>query len=155
MSSKLRSVIKQARPFDSLEQEAYLMLARASSELDAAHAELFRSAGVTWTQYNVLRILRGSDASLSCGEIGQRMVARDADVTRLLDRLERQGLVTRSRDDQDRRVVNARITERGRELLDDLAEPVAAMHRAQLGHLGEDGLRTLISLLEEVAPPTS
>lgn len=153
MPSKLRSAIKQQKPFGSLEQEVYLMLMRVSSELNAAHAELFRNAGITWTQYNALRILRGADGeALSCSEIGERMIARDTDVTRLLDRLEKQDLVQRARDDLDRRVVKTRITEHGTGLLDELAASVAEMHRSQLGHLGEEKLRTLLSLLEEASP---
>jgi DNA-binding MarR family transcriptional regulator len=147
-------MIKQGKPFGSLEQEVFLMLARVSSELNAAHAGLFRDAGITWTQYNALRILRGAQGEpLSCGEIGERMIARESDVTRLLDRLEKQGLVQRARGEQDRRVVKARITGRGLSILEQLEEPVAEMHRRQLGHLGEVRLGKLLALLEEVSSP--
>lgn len=156
MPAKLRSAIKQRKPFDSLEQEAFLMLVRVSGELSAEQAELFRSAGITWTQYNALRILRGAGGeALSCGEIGERMIARDADVTRLLDRLEKAGLVQRARDDRDRRVVKTRITDRGLGLLDELATPVAEMHQRQLGHLGESKLRKLLALLEDASSPAA
>jgi DNA-binding MarR family transcriptional regulator len=85
-------------PFGSLEQEVFLMLSRLSSNLIDEHAELFRNAGITWTQYNALRILRGAQGeALSCGEISERMITRDSDITRLLDRLEKQGLVRRAR----------------------------------------------------------
>lgn len=154
MPSTLGRIIQQAKPFGSLEQEAFLMLARLSSEMSAEHAELFKSSGITWTQYNALRILRGAGGGpLSCGEIGERMITRDSDMTRLLDRLEKQGLVDRARDEQDRRVVKTRITEQGLAVLADLDEPIAELHRRQLGHLGETKLRQLLSLLEETATP--
>lgn len=149
----LRDAIGQSRPFDSLEQEAFLALARVASELTAAYADVFREAGVTWTQYNALRILRGAgDEALSCGRIGERMIARDTDVTRLLARLDRQGLVRRERDPRDRRVVTTRITDRGRDVLDALDAPVAARHRELLGHLGPAKLRRLVDLLNEATP---
>ena len=150
----LGSIIKQERPFASLEQEVFLMLARLSSEMSAEHAELFRTSGITWAQYNALRILRGAEGkALACGEIGERMITRDSDVTRLLDRLEKQELVHRARDERDRRVVKTRITDRGLGLLAELDEPVAELHRRQLGHLGEAKLRRLLSLLEEASSP--
>lgn len=152
MSPKLQSVIKQTRPFGSLEQEVSLTLTRLASELNAEQAELLRGAGVTWTQYNALRILRGAEGEpLSCGEIGERMISRDSDVTRLLDRLESQGLVRRARGERDRRVVKTRITDKGLALLAELDQPVAEMHARQLGHLGATKLRTLLSLLEEAS----
>lgn len=150
MSSTLGRIIKQDKPFVSLEQETFLMLARLASELSVEHAELFKGSGITWTQYNALRILRGAEGeALSCSEIGERMITRDSDVTRLLDRLARQGLVHRARDEKDRRVVKSRITDRGLTVLADLEEPVAELHRRQLGHLGEGKLRQLLSLLED------
>jgi DNA-binding MarR family transcriptional regulator len=150
-----------------LEHQVFLALARLFRDLSADLAELFRGAGITWTQYNVLRILRGAGGAagaegaagapgvpgraLSCGEIGERLIARDADVTRLLDRLEKQGLVQRARDEADRRVVVTRPTERGLAVLDELDAPVMAAHRAQLGHLGDAKLRQLLVLLAEAA----
>lgn len=152
MAAKLQTLIKQSRPFASLEQEASLAIARLASELNAEQADLLRTAGVTWTQYNALRILRGAKGEpLACGQIGERMITRESDVTRLLDRLEKQGLVQRARDDKDRRVVKARITQRGQELLAELDEPVAAMHHRQLGHLGAQKLQQLLELLEEAS----
>jgi DNA-binding MarR family transcriptional regulator len=152
MPPTLRSIIKQARPFDSLEQEASLALSRLASDLNAEQAELLRASGVTWTQYNAMRILRGASGEpLSCGEVGERMITRESDVTRLLDRLERQGLVVRARDEQDRRVVKARLTDAGLKLLAELDEPVAQMHKRQLGHLGTAKLESLLALLEEAA----
>jgi catechol 2,3-dioxygenase len=139
-------------PEANLEHEVFLSLARLTSDLSADLAELFAGAGITWTQFNALRILRGAGGrALSCGAIGERMIARDADVTRLLDRLERQGLVRRARDEADRRVVTARPTERGLALLAELDEPVQRAHRAQFAHVDEAKLRQLLELLSEVA----
>lgn len=99
------------------------------------------------TQYNVLRILRGSPEALPCGEIGSRMITRDPDITRLLDRLENRGLISRRREPEDRRTVLTRITREGMEVLARLDEPVQAAHRRQLAHLGRERLKSLCELL--------
>ncbi len=152
MPSKLAIDIKQTKPFSSLEQEVSLTLFRLASELEGETAELFKSYGISAAQYNVLRILRGAgDGGMACGDIGERLVTKAPDMTRLLDRLERQGLITRAREAADRRVVTARISERGREILAELDEPVAALQRRQFRHLGEEKLRQLLNLLEEVS----
>ena len=95
----------------------------------------------------MLRILRGSPEGLPCGEIASRMITRDPDITRLLDRLEKRGLISRCRETKDRRMVMARITPEGLKLLARLDEPVQAAHRKQLGHLGRERLRALTELL--------
>jgi len=99
------------------------------------------------TQYNVLRILRGSPEGLSSGEIGRRMITREPDITRLLGRLEKRKLITRRRQAEDRRTVVARITPVGLALLGRLDEPVEQAHRRQLGHLGPKRLEQLSELL--------
>ncbi len=147
--SKLQQEIRKARPFDSLEQEAALNLRKTFDALGAFEAELFKPAALSPTQYNVLRILRGSGEPLSCGEIADRMITREPDMTRLLDRLEKRGLVSRCRQQTDRRVVRTKITARGLDLLAPLDGAVVKMHRRQLGHLGSAKLRQLIALLEE------
>jgi len=112
-------------------------------------AELLKPAGLSATQYNVLRILRGAGRQgLACREVGDRMVTKDPDMTRLLDRLEARGLVARSRERQDRRVITTRITAAGLRLLKDLDRPVAELHERQLGHVPGPRLRTLLDLLE-------
>ena len=144
--------IKKAKPFDALEQEAMLNLARTWDVLAGEMAtEVFKPAGLSATQYNVLRILRGAGAGehLACGEIADRMIARDPDMTRLLDRLEKRKLVSRCRKPDDRRVVAVRITDAGLKLLADLDPNVLAAHRKQLGHMGEQDLKQLIALLEK------
>lgn len=113
-------------------------------------AALLKPEDLSSTQYNVLRILRGSPEGLACGEIGNRMITRDPDITRLLDRLEKRGLITRCRETKDRRMVMARITPAGLELLERLDEPVQKAHRAQMGHVGRERLQALCDLLREV-----
>ena len=99
------------------------------------------------TQYNVLRILRGAPQGLPCGEIAGRLITRDPDVTRLLDRMEKRGIISRARDNRDRRMVLARISAEGLKLVNRLDEPVQEMHRKLLGHLGRERLRALGELL--------
>jgi DNA-binding MarR family transcriptional regulator len=149
MDTNLRKEIGQERPFGSLEQEAYLNMQRTANLLVQGVAEVLKPAGLTPTQYNVLRILRGAEEPRTCGEVGERMVTRDPDVTRILDRLESQGLIRRERSAEDRRVVVTEITAKGRDLVDELDGPVARLHAEQLGHMSGNDLRTLNSLLEE------
>ena len=150
----LREEIKQTKPFASLEQEAMLSLERSAAVLVHQMAQEFEAYGVTPTQYNVLRILRGAGPAGLCRyEIRDRLVAQVPDVTRLLDRLEEAGLVERERDAADRRQVKTRITREGLALLARMDAPVLDMHRSLLGHLGEQKLRALIELLEEVRDP--
>ena len=150
MTTHLQSEIKQNRPFVSLEQEAMLNIGRTQALLSYSIIEALKPFDITPTQYNVLRILRGSAPNGLCREdIRERLVAQVPDVTRLLDRLEQAGLVDRARDTTDRRLVNTRITESGLELLKKLDEPVNAAHEKQLGHLTRAELRTLITLLEK------
>ena len=107
------------------------------------------------TQYNVLRILRGAgDPGASCKEIGVRLVARDPDITRLMDRLEQRGLVTRDRAKQDRRVVTHRLTRTGLELVNELDRPIEALHHRTMGHMKAPKLRELVRLLEQVRAGT-
>jgi DNA-binding MarR family transcriptional regulator len=150
MPGRLQSDLKQTKPFGSLEQEAMLSIARTAAVLEHALAEALRQHGITATQYNVLRILRGAGKDGLCrNEVRDRMVARVPDATRLLDRMAEMGLVSRDRDAPDRRFVTTRITPAGLELLAELDEPIARLHQEQLGHLGAQQLRTLIDLLAE------
>jgi DNA-binding MarR family transcriptional regulator len=129
------------------EEAAFLDLLRTTDLLSRGPAQVLKTEDLSATQYNVLRILRGSPEGLACGEIASRMITRDPDVTRLLDRLEKRGLISRCRETKDRRTVMARITPDGLKLLDRLDEPVQSAHRKQLGHLGQERLRTLTELL--------
>ena len=147
---RLTDEIKQTGPFRSLEEEAYLNVLRTADALGRALAEMLKAAGLTPTQYNVLRILRGArEDGLACGEIAERMVTRDPDVTRLLDRLESRGLIRRARETGDRRVIRTWITAEGVRLLKSLDGPVATLHERQLGRLGEKRLQALVKVLEE------
>lgn len=132
------------------EEVAYIDLVRTCDLLSRRPALLLKDEDLSATQYNVLRILRGSPDGLPCGEIASRMITRDPDVTRLLDRLEKRGLISRWRETQDRRVVMTRITSEGLKLLARLDRPVQEMHRRQLGHLHKHRLQQLLGLLREV-----
>ena len=131
----------------SAEEAAYVDLVRTTERLSRPLAELLKTEELSSPQYNVLRILRGSPEGLTCGEIAARMTTRDPDVTRLLDRLEKRGLVRRARQATDRRVVVTRIAPPGLEVLERLDAPVQEAHRRQLGHLGPARLRALAALL--------
>ena len=130
------------------EEMAFLDLVRTADLLSRPVAQLLKTEDLSPSQYNVLRILRGSADGLPCGEVGDRLITRDPDITRLFDRMEKRGLIARARDDKDRRVVMAQITPAGLELLARLDEPVRDTHRKLLGHLGETRLRSLGRLLE-------
>jgi DNA-binding MarR family transcriptional regulator len=141
--------IKQGKPFPNLETEAYLNLLKTSDALMRNLEEELRPFGLTSAQYNVLRILRGAGSEgLLCKEVAGRMITRDPDMTRLLDRLEARKLVSRARDRKDRRSVTVRICEEGLRLVSELDAAIADLHRRQLSHLGSGPLKELIGLLE-------
>jgi len=151
MAGKLRREIRQKRPFASVQEEVLLSIARAADHTSVPLTDVLRDSGLSPSQYNVLRILRGSAPDgLPCGEIAERMVRRDPDLTRLLDRLDARGLVVRNRDTRDRRVVRAAITDAGLKLLADLDGPVTETVKRTLAHMPVSRLRTLIDLLEEL-----
>lgn len=131
----------------SREESTFLDLLRTCDLLSRGPAQLLKIEDLSATQYNVLRILRGTPEGLPCGEIASRMITRDPDVTRLLDRLEKRGLISRSRDSNDRRTVIGRITPEGLKRLARLDEPIQEIHRKQLGHLGRNRLWALAELL--------
>jgi|ERR1017187_9862112 DNA-binding MarR family transcriptional regulator len=138
---------KQRRA-DCPEELAFLELSRTTDMLSRRLSQLLKTEELSSTQYNVLRILRGAPDGLPCGEIGNRMITRDPDITRLLDRLEKRELISRCRETRDRRMVMARITPDGMKLLARMDEPVRETHRQQLGHLGRVRLRALTELLQ-------
>lgn len=129
------------------EEAAFLDLLRTTDMLSRGLIPVLKTEDLSATQYNVLRILRGAPEGLPCGEIGSRMITRDPDVTRLLDRLEKRGLISRCRETRDRRTVVTRITPAGLKMLARLDKPVKAGHHRQLGHLGRERLSALIELL--------
>lgn len=151
MPRGLQAELKQKLPFTSREQEAYLALLRTADALQSSMESKLKEFGLTGTQYNALRILRGAGPDgLPCSEIGERMITHDPDITRLLNRLEQRGLVERTRDQQDRRVIHGKITTAGKKLLREMDGPVEQHGREMLRHVNQADLRRLISLLEKV-----
>jgi len=142
---------KSQRPPAALEERIFLALLKAADSLGQEAEQLTRTASLTGTQYNVLRILRGAGPEgLACRGIGERMITHDPDITRLLDRMEKNGLITRERQKDDRRVVKTRITPRGLELLKPLDQPMRDLHKRQFRHMAGGRLKTLYGLLEEI-----
>jgi DNA-binding MarR family transcriptional regulator len=135
------------------EREVYLLLQHVAGALIQELATVLKPAEITPEQYHVLQILRnaGKDG-VPCSVIAERSPSGDPDVTRLLDRLEKRGWASRTRDTEDRRVVVARITAAGSRLVARIADSVDELHRRQLGKLGARGLPQLRTLLEELAP---
>ncbi len=151
MGRSLQEELKQSKPFPSREAEAVLSIARTAAVLEAELAEVLRPYGLTPTQYNVLRILRGTGERGLCRfEVSERLVTPGPDVTRLIDRLESVELVDRMRDVEDRRQVRTQITPRGMDLLRELDQTLEELHRRQVGRLGPERLVTLIEILSDV-----
>ncbi len=149
MTSRLQHELKKKRPFESAEQEAVLNLLRTSDWIDNRFGRLFRDFGLTNSQYNVLRILRGEGQPLPSLEIADRMIQVVPAITGLIDRLEKQELVSRRRCLEDRRVVYVEITSKGLSLLKQLDAPVDEMHKSLVGHLTRTELKELSRLLEK------
>jgi DNA-binding MarR family transcriptional regulator len=152
MAGKLQAELKQTRPFRTVEEEAVLNIQRTADLLHNLVNEVLKPFGLSPTQYNVLRILRGAgSAGLICKEIGERMVTPDPDITRLLDRLEKRSLVQRSRDCKtDRRQVTIRIAPDGLEILRKLDSPTENLSRTALKSIEKARLKQLIDTLEEI-----
>lgn len=147
--STIAEELRQTRPFRSLGQEAFLALLRTTDVAKKRFSDLFAAHGVTFQQYNVLRILRGAgDAGLPTLEVGERMIERTPGVTRIVDRLEKKGWVSRDRGVEDRRRVWCRITDSGLELLERLDDPVDATDAAIFSALEEGDLELLVRLLD-------
>ena len=159
-SAKLARELGKSAGFDSLEQEVFLNLIRAHEAITEPFAKLFRSRGVSMPLYNILRILRGNGAvdgsgkGLAIQKIGEQMLTREPDMTRLIDRLEKAGHAVRKRCPEDRRVVHVEVTRSGLDLLDELDEPVRALDHDSLAHLSERELETLSALLAKARPPS-
>ncbi len=149
MSVALQKELQQTKPFTSLHEAAHLAVLVTAERLKTNALHIFRTKDLTAAQYNVLRILRGAgDEGISCTEISGRLITRDSDITRMLDRLESRGLIMRRRQANDRRVVKAFISEAGSKVLSELDGPLNAFNQNQMGGLSEKELRTLIKLLE-------
>lgn len=148
-AGKLQQELKKKRPFESPEQEAILNLLRTNDQFQNRFGRLFREYDLTSSQYNVLRILRGEGKPLPCLEIASRMVQVVPAMTGLLDRLEKQELVTRQRCTEDRRIVYVELTDKAVQLLQQMDNAVMDQHRALIGHLTRAELKELSRLLEK------
>ena len=151
MPDNLQTELKQSKPFPNVAAEALLSVLRTASVLEHQLTEVLKSYGITHTQYNVLRILRGAGDSGLCGrEVGERMVSRVPDVSRLLDRMEDAELISRERDPEDRRHVTARITRKGLAMLEKATPQLDAVGRARVGQVPAGRLQQLIEVLTAV-----
>lgn|SRR5688500_4651044 len=151
MVMSLQEEIKQTKPFASLAHEAHLSVVRTAAVVQDEVERFLKPYGITATQYNVLRILRGAEPDGLCrNEVRDRMLTRMPDMTRLLDRMEDAGLVVRSRERDDRRMVLTRISAQGRQLLLDLDVAVDREHKSRFTKLSDDELRSLIEMLARV-----
>jgi len=149
MARKITLNIQQASDRATPEQEAFLSIVRTADALMRGVAEVLKPTTLSPTQYNVLRILRGAEPDgLACQQIGDRMLTREPDITRLLDRLSARDLITRVRSTEDRRIVLTRITREGLKMIDALDEPIRQLHRQQLSHLSRQQLQRLVDDLE-------
>ena len=138
----------------SLEQQTLIALLSTAEAITTSATRLVANYGLTFTQYNALRILRGAGAEgLPCSEISERMITRDSDITRLLDRLEQMELVKRNRDANDRRIVRTSASRRGLKLLSDMDDSVSRWDHDNFSHLGEKGMRSIVDLLDRLRQP--
>ncbi len=151
MPGKLQAELKQTRPFALIEEEAMLNVVRTAEVLQAVMADFLKDFDLSPVQYNVLRILRGAGAAgATCSQIGERLLNRDPDITRLLDRMETRGLIARERSTEDRRVVITRLSGTGLALVDRIDQPMRTLSTSKLGKFGRDGLADLITSLERM-----
>jgi DNA-binding MarR family transcriptional regulator len=151
MRRHLRTELQQTKPFASLEEEVYLEILQTSQVAGRWVLEALKPSGLTPPQFNVLRILRGADPeSLSSSRIAERMVNYDPDLTRLLDRLESNGLIAKARDERDRRVVNVRITREGLRVVGTASDALRARLETEMRAVSRRDLNALADLLEKV-----
>jgi DNA-binding MarR family transcriptional regulator len=151
MDLRLQDELKQRKPFSSLEQEAMLNVVRTGAVLNDLLEQLLKPFDLSIPQYNVLRILRGAEPDALCrNDIRDRMITRMPDMTRLLDRMEEAGLVARTRETEDRRMVLTRLTAEGERLVDEISPLVENEHQRRFGNLKREELATLIAVLTAV-----
>lgn len=151
----LQRELKKTKPFESLAQEAILNVLRTNDQYQIRFSRLFRPFGLTPSQYNILRILRGEGAPLPILEIANRTITVVPGITGLIDRLEKEGFVARERCAKDRRVVYVALTDKGRSTLAALDGPLEELHERLIGHLPKSELKELIRLLEKARGPLS
>jgi DNA-binding MarR family transcriptional regulator len=151
VAGKLTKEIKQTKPFVRVEEEAFLNVLITAEVLSQRASGVLKEFGLSLTQYNVLRILRGAGADgLACSQVGERMITKEPDITRLFDRMQARGLLARERASEDRRVVVTKITNEGLALLDQVSEPVMNLLHSTMGTIGKPELLRLIDQLESV-----
>jgi DNA-binding MarR family transcriptional regulator len=151
VTTDLQTELKQKKPFPRIGAEALVSILRTAAVLDHQLTDALKPFGITHTQYNVLRILRGAGAAGLCGrEVAERMVSPVPDVSRLLDRMEDTDLISRERDSEDRRHVTARISRKGLALLDETTPRLEAVERARFGQLPAGRLQQLLEVLAAV-----
>jgi DNA-binding MarR family transcriptional regulator len=148
-TGRLLRELKQKRPFNTSEEEAILNLLRTNDQFSNRFGKLFREYGLTSSQYNVLRILRGDGRPMPSLDIAERLIQVVPAITGLIDRLEKQGLVVRRRCTEDRRVVYVEITKTALGILDQVDKPLKALHKRLMGHMTRTELKTLSQLLEK------
>jgi DNA-binding MarR family transcriptional regulator len=154
--SEILKEIQQRHPFATKAEEAAVSLLRTVAVLSQSMEDFLKKHDLTRTQFNVLRILRGAgEVGWSCKEIGERLVQREPDITRLLGRLEKRGLISRRRDPVDRRSVLSRITQRGLSLLETLQPELSRMSRDQFRTVKEDELEKLLATLDKIRAVTA
>lgn len=150
MSPSLQSELKKRGPFDSVEQEAMLALMRTTDLLENRLARLFREYGLTLTQYNVLRILRGEGKPLPCLEVAERMIQVAPAITRVVDQLLKLKFITKTQSSSDRRVFEIELTSAAAKLLKKMDQPVLDLHASLLSSVKKSDLRSMIQTLEVV-----
>lgn len=151
MARPLHEELKQSKPFAEIQEELHVSIARTAALLERAVAKQLKPHGLTPTQYNVLRILRGAGpAGLCRNELGERLVTPVPDVTRLLDRMAEQKLIARQRSDEDRRLVRTYLTPKGLELVNRLDDDMRAGHRARLAGFSGEDMKRLVDALAEL-----
>jgi DNA-binding MarR family transcriptional regulator len=154
MNNTLEAAVSKRPRFDSPEQEAFLNLWRTYDRLKSLEETLFGNHGLTAQQYNALRLLRAAHPEkMPTLALAGQLVSRAPDITRLLDRLDERGLISRERPADNRRMVHLGITPEGIALLDSLAAEIRECHQLQLGHLSADELATLVRLLRKARAP--
>jgi DNA-binding MarR family transcriptional regulator len=145
----LAQELGKKKPFESPEKEAMLNIVRTGDQFQNRFGKLFREFGLTGSQHNVLRILRGEGRPMQCLEIRRRMIQVVPAMTGLLDRLEKDGFVTRTRSEQDGRVIYVDLTAKARSLLQQIDAPLTDLYSECLGHLSQAELKQLSALLEK------
>jgi DNA-binding MarR family transcriptional regulator len=153
--SKLQQELKKRRPFSSLAEEAVLNLLRTHDRVHIRLTRLFRGYGLTPSQYNILRILRGEGKPLPILDIADRTLTVVPGITGLIDRLEQAGLVQRERCTEDRRVIHVALTYKAHDLLGRLDQPLLDLNERLMASLSVADRKELIRLLEKLRMPWS